>query len=93
METIQRFAKSQGFSSHIAKQASLVRSSSSRAGYQAKWSANRQWCPSQGHSVSRLSLPEVADFLFWLRRSRKLSVSAVLGYRSMLFCVISISAS
>ena len=82
VETIQRFARSQSFSSHVAKQAS-------HAGYQAKWAVYRQWCRSEGHSISRPSLPKVANFLFWLRRSRKLSVSAVLGYRSMLsvaFC-------
>ena len=33
------------------------------------------------------SLSKIADFLFWLRRSKKLSVSAVLGYRSMLSAV------
>ena len=87
METIQQFARSQGFSSHVAKQASLACRSSSRAGYQAKWSVYRQWCRSEEHSISRPSLPKVADFLFWLRRSRKLSVSAVLGYRSMLSAV------
>ena len=87
VETIQQFARSQGFSSHVAKQASLAHRSSSRAGYQAKWSVYRQWCRSEGHSVSRPSLPKVADFLFWLHRSRKLSVSAVLGYRSMLSAV------
>ena len=41
----------------------------------------------EGHSVSRPSLPKIADFLFWLCRSKKLSVSAVLGYRSMLSLV------
>ena len=37
-----------------------------------------------------LSLPflsKIADFLLWLRRSRRLSVSAVMGYRSMLSAV------
>ena len=29
----------------------------------------------------------IADFLFWLRKSKKLSVSAILGYRSMLSAV------
>ena len=87
LETIQRFARAQGFSKHIAKQSALARRSSSRAGYQAKWSVYRQWCHSEGHSVSRPSLSKIADFLFWLRRTKKLSVSAVLGYRSMLASV------
>ena len=41
----------------------------------------------EGHSVSRPSLSKIANFLFWLRRSKKLSVSAVLGYRSILSSV------
>ena len=38
VETIQRYARSQGFSKHVAKQSSLAQRSSSRAVYQAKWS-------------------------------------------------------
>ena len=87
LETIQRFARARGFSKHVAKQSALARRSSSRAGYQARWSIFRQWCHSNGHSVSRPSLSKIADFLFWLRRSKKLTVSAVLGYRSMLSAV------
>ena len=87
VETIQRFARSQGFSSHVAKQSSLARRSSSCTGYQAKWSIYKQWCRSEGHSISRPSLPKVADFLFWLRPTKKLSVSAVLGYCYMLSAV------
>ena len=59
----------------------------SRAGDQAKWAVYRQWCCAEGHSISRPFLPMVADFLFWLRRSRKLSVSTVMGYHSMLSAV------
>ena len=87
LETIQRFARSQGFSKRVAKQSALAHRPSSRMGYEAKWSIYRQWCHSEGHSVSRPSLSKIADFLFWLRRSKKLSVSAVLGYRSMLSSV------
>ena len=87
METIQRFAQAKGFSKHVAKQSALARQPSSRAGYQAHWSIYRQWCHGKGHSVSHPSLQKIADFLFWLRRSKKLSISAVLGYRSMLSAV------
>ena len=80
VETLQRFARSQGFSSHVAKQIAFARHPYSLAGYQAKWSMYRRWCHSKGHSVSRPNLPIVADFLFWLCRSRKLFF---LGYRSM----------
>ena len=87
METIQRFVKSCGFSRHVARQTALARKPSSRAGYQAKWLIYRRWCTTEGHSISCPSLPKIADFLFWLRQSRKLSVSAVMGYRSMLSAV------
>ena len=36
---------------------------------------------------SRPFLPKITDFLFWLRRSRQLSVSSIMGYRSMLSAV------
>ena len=72
LETIQRFACAWGFSKHVAKQVALARHPSSRVVYQAKWSIYRRWCHSEGHSVSRPSLSKIADFLFWLRRSKKL---------------------
>ena len=87
LETIQRFAQSQGFSTHVAQHSALARRPSSRAGYQARWAVFRKWCHDKGHSVSHPSLQKIADFLFWLRRTRKLSVSAVMGYRSMLSAV------
>ena len=87
VETIQRFTRAGGFSKHVAQQVSLARRTSSRAGYQSKWLVYRQWCRSEGHSISRPSLSKIADFLFWLRCSRRLSVSAVMGYRSMLSAV------
>ena len=87
LKTIQRFIRSRGFSRHVAKQAAMARRPSSRAGYQAHWTIYQQWCTSEGHSISRPSLSKIADFLFWLQRSKKLSVSTVMGYRSMLSAV------
>ena len=87
VETLPRFAKSQGFSSRVAKQVGLARRPSSLVDYQSKWMIYRHWCHSEGHSISRPSLPKIVDFLFWLYRSRKLSVSAILRYRSMLAAI------
>ena len=87
VETIKRFTRAGGFSTRVAQQVSLARRPSSRAGYQSRWLVYRQWCRSEGHSISRLSLAKIADFLFWLRRSCRLSVSAVMGYRFMLSAV------
>ena len=77
LATLQRFARAVGFSSRVAAQVGLTRRSSSLTNYQLKW------CRSVGHSVSRPSLPKVADFLLWLCRSRKLSVPSIMGYRSI----------
>ena len=87
LETIKRFTRAGGFSKHVAQQVSLARRPSSRAGYQSKWLVFRQWCRSEGHSISRPFLTKIADFLFWLRLSRQLSVSSIMGYRSMLSAV------
>ena len=65
----------------------MERRPSSRAAYQLRWSVYRSWCHSHGHSVSRPSLAKVADFLTWLRSSRRLGVSSIRGYRSMLSAV------
>ena len=87
LETIMRFTRAGGFSNRVAQQVSLVRRPSSHAGYQSKWLGFRQWCRSEGHSISRPSLPKITDFLFWLRHSCQLSVSSIMGYRSMLSAV------
>ena len=85
--TIKRFTRAGGFSRRVAQQVPFARRPSSRAGYQSKWLVFRHWCRPEGHSISHPSLPKIADFLFWLRRYRRLSVSSVMGYRSMLSAV------
>ena len=87
LETLRQFTRAAGFSSAVVEQSSLARRPSSRAVYQLRWSGYRSWCHSHGHSVSRPSLAKVADFLSWLRSTRGLSVSSILGYRLMLFAV------
>ena len=52
-----------------------------------RWSIYREWYHTNGHSVSRPTLAKVADFLYWLRYARGLSVSSLHGYRSVLSAV------
>ena len=85
--TLQRFIRAAGFSSAVAEQSSLVRRPSSRAVSQVRWSIYREWCHNIGHSVSRPTFSKVADFLYWLRYTRGLSVSSLHGYRSVLSAV------
>ena len=87
LETIQLFTKAKGFSTSVAKQLGFARRLSSRAVCQAKWLVYHSWCRNESHSISRPTLPKIAAFILWLRRVRKLSVSAVMGYRSMLSSV------
>ena len=87
LATLQRFTRAAGFSSAVAEQSSLARRPSSRAVYQVRWSIYRSWCHEHGHSVSRPTLVKVADFLYWLRYTRGLSVSSLRGYRSVLSAV------
>ena len=49
-----------------------------------------RWCWNRGHSVSRSTIPKVAEFLLWLWSSKGLGVSAIKGYRSMLSAVFSL---
>ena len=87
LATLQRFIRAAGFSSAVAEQSSLARRPFSRAVYQVRWSIYHEWCRSNGHSVSRPTLAKVADFLYWLRYTRGLSVSSLRGYRSVLSAV------
>ena len=87
LATLQRFTRAAGFSSTVAEQSSLARRPSSLAVYQVRWSIYRGWCHSIGHSVSRPTWAKVADFLYWLRYTRGLSVSSLRGYRSVLSAV------
>ena len=87
LETLQRFTRAAGFSSAVAEQSSLAHRPSLRAIYQVRWSIYRSWCREHGHPVSRPTLAKVADFLYWLRYIRGLSVSSLRGYRSVLSAV------
>ena len=64
LATVQRFARTEGFSSRVATQVGFARRPSSRTNYQVKWSVYRRWCRVEGHSISRPTLPKVSDFLF-----------------------------
>ena len=87
LETIQRFTRHEGFSARVARQVSLARRQSTNVIYQHKWTVFRRWCRDQGCSISRPSLPKIADFLLFLHQRKGLSVSAIRGYRSMLSSV------
>ena len=77
LETIRRFARHEGFSRQVARQLGLARRQSTRRLYQHRWTVFREWCRKRGHSISRPSIPKVADFLLFLFKKRGLSVSSI----------------
>ena len=70
---LERSAHAFGFSSAVARQLARCRRASTRVNYQAKWSVYRAWCRRHGHFVSRPSVPKIASFLLYLRRSLSIS--------------------
>ena len=81
---IKRSARHSSFSQAVGRQLTNCRRRSTRVNYQAKWAVYRVWCHRHGHSVSRPTVPKVADFLLYLRRSQSLSYSSIASYCSML---------
>ena len=87
LATIRRFARHEGFSNRVARQLCFARRRSTRKLYQHKWDIYRKWCHSKGHSISRPSIPKVADFLLFLHSKKRLSISTIKGYKAMLSAV------
>ena len=87
VETVERFAREVGVSRQVAQQLAQCHRASSQRLYQHRWKCYRQWCASQGHTVSTPSIIKIADFLFFLRKEKGLSVSSIKGFRSMLSSV------
>ena len=79
----QRSTRHFGFSARVARQLAFSRRPSTRISYQYKWSTFHTWRHSRGHNVSRPSIPKIADFLLYLRRSLHLSYSSIAFYCSM----------
>lgn len=74
---IKRRTNHSGFSSRVARRLALCHRSSPRIVYHARWATYRRWCRSEGHSLSRPSVAQVADFLLFLHHWCHLSYSAV----------------
>ena len=80
----ERSTRSLGFFAPVAHQLARSRRSSTRRNYQSKWLTYRTWCHCNGRSVSAPTIPKIADFLLYLRRSLGLSCSCIASYRSVL---------
>ena len=64
---------------------------STAALYQSKWSRFIGWSEQQGINPCKASIPQVAEFFFYLRQELGLSVPVVQGYRAVLNHVFSLT--
>ena len=72
------------FSSRVASLVAKARRTSTSIVYNAKWKVFSDWCAEREISSVSPSLQHIADFLVFLFLDKKLAVSTVKGYRSML---------
>ena len=87
MEAGIDLARAAGFSLKAAQLMAASRRKSTSLIYQGKWNIFRKWCETSKIDHSKPTLPVIADFLVYLFDVRKLSVTAIKGYRSMLSSV------
>ena len=74
--------RKQGFSDEVAARIEAPQRSSTRAVYKSKWAIFVKWCESHQVDFRLPSLRQVADFLLYLFRERKLQPSTIDGYRT-----------
>ena len=84
VEALQSILRKRGFSRKVASRISRPHRASTLNLYQAKWSIFCGWCRKRSINPIKASLPNIADFLLYLRDKKHLSVPAVKGYRSAL---------
>ena len=88
VETLQRLFRARGFSRKAALFMSQPVRQSSSSVYQAKWKVYCGWCESRGLDPCSAPVVKLADFFLFLRNTKRLSISAIRGYRSALAPVL-----
>ena len=68
----------------MAERLTRSRRSSSIKTYESKWAIYRSWCAAKNHSSSNPSINNIAKFLVFLWREKRLALSTIKGFRSML---------
>ena len=87
LATLKRRFRAKGFSRRVSERlSSSVRQSTAHL-YQSRWKCFRSWCLERKVSAACTPIPDVAEFLVFLRDNKKLSISSIRGYRSMIASV------
>ncbi|XP_076048954.1 uncharacterized protein LOC143029809 [Oratosquilla oratoria] len=89
VQTMVQILLEKGFPKEVAEDMSFPIHSSSATLYQGKWNAFAEWCHSRAIIPDQATIPQIASFHF-LRKSKKISLSAVQGYRAALNQVFSL---
>ena len=72
----------QGFTDEVAARIEAPQRLSTRAVYKSKWSIFVKWCDSHEVDFRSPSISQIADFLLYLFKERKLQPSTIEGYRT-----------
>ena len=72
----------QGFADEVAARIEAPQRSSTRAVYKSKWAIFIKWCDSCKVDFQLPSVNQIADFLLYLFKERKLQPSTIDGYRT-----------
>ncbi len=84
LEVIRQSVRRDGFSAEAAEVIAKCRRTSTTSLYDARWRIWGDWCLQREINPVEPSLGQIGDFLLHLFRVKKLSVSAIKGYRSAL---------
>ncbi len=84
LEAIEYSLRGQGFSGDVSKRIAAGHRASTRSIYDSRWRIFCDWCSIQGKDPLTTTAPVVADFLTYLFEVKKLAVTSITGYRSML---------
>ena len=84
LAVIRQSLRKKKFSSRAASLIAKARRSSTTKVYDAKWTVFQRWCRSKQINPLDPSPRRVADFLIFLFDKKKLAVSTIKGYRSMI---------
>ena len=72
----------QGFNDKVAARIEAPQRRSTRAVYKSKWAIFVKWCDSHKVDFRSPSVTQIADFLLYLFKERKLQPSTLEGYRT-----------
>ena len=84
VDVIERGIRARGFSKKAASCMARPNRKSTLTLYQAKWAQFCGWCRQRKTDPLSSTIPVIADFFIFLRENKKLSCSAIKGYRSAL---------